>query len=108
MITLDNFIDSVLYKRNIKRFTKIEIDFNKLVLIYKYSDCIIYKYNHNNVDYTLYFDMNSNLFTVVSIEILGTEYEILHIELWRYNTNEFKNTNKLILPLVIELNYISY
>lgn len=108
MITLNDFIDSVLYKRNIKRFTEIEIDFNKLELVYKDNDCIVYKYNYNVISYRLYFDTNSNLFNIVSIEISGIEYEILHIELWRYNTDEFKRTNKLIVPLVTKLNYIGY
>lgn len=75
-ITFNGLIDNIINRKNINRFTKITISTDDFVFNTDYKWALVYIYNINNTDYTIYFDYIDKDLWSMSIKINNVEFEI--------------------------------
>lgn len=75
-IAFNKLIDNIVNRKNIDRFTKIIISTDDFIFSTDYKLTLVYIYNINNTDYTIYFDYIDKDLWSMSIKINNVEFEV--------------------------------
>lgn len=75
-ISFNKFIDSIINRKNVDRFTKIIINTSDFVFDKDYAMSLVYIYNYNNINYIIYFDYQGKDLWSMSVKVNTVEFEI--------------------------------